>query len=1051
MHHLHLRPVLVIVAAKEEQGREIKLRAMAFPLRFLSTLSLCLSAAVLLHQATVTSGCFSMEREALLDFKAGIHDPHNRLSSWIGQDCCAWEGVICRATTGHVVELDLRNTGTFDRALRGERMNSSLLALSHLKHLDLSLNDFSGIRIPEFAGSFKKLRYLNLSSTRFMGGIPAGLGNLSSLYVLDLSYALYVDDYGDGYPVDDLDWLSHLSSLKHLDLSGLNLTRVPDWFSSVNMLPALQVLNMSFGGLDSIPVSVVHANFTSSLTVLDLSFNSFNSTLPKWLGNVSGLTSLGLSSCDFRGAIPDAIGDLSALTSLNLGNNFLLEGIVPRSMANLRRLEELDLSVNQLSGTLTGWLEQLTNLIVLNLSYNLFNGSVPASIGKFANLTGLYLGGNSLGGVISQVHLGNLTRLRVLDLYANSITVSIGQSWIPPFQLRLIYLSSCRLGPRFPEWLRFQTQTQELTMHDCKIAASIPNWFWNFSSSTVTLINLSNNRIGGRLPSSLSFARLEELYLNSNIFEGPLPATLPSTLDTLYLSDNSFTGQLPVWPHVSLALLSDNMLDGGISSSICRWTYLQHLILSTNNLFGEIPSCLGESLQNLSILGLANNHFSGAIPNTIGFLIDLQLLQLKNNSFSGELPSSLQNCTNLQFLDLAQNNFVGGIPPWMGENLPQLAVLRLRSNMFSGGIPRQLAQLGRLQILDLGNNNFSGSIPHSFGNFSTMVSTSDDGEFIYDLFDVSMKGQDLFFIKNLDLLKSLDLSNNRLTGEIPEGIGDLAGLQNLNLFYRQLQSIYCRDICLRYRRNQRDQHRSPNERRYCCRNLGILSFAGIDLQRNPGRLPSLQPRQRSGTLAPAVSGPANAPANAAPANAPGCCCFLPTHSRSKQSNYYSVSSHSSSILLRLAQQYRSAQPMMRFCSPSPLFRCCSSARCSVLSVLLCFPSQHIDTVDSKKSPSSALPQHIDTVAALPLLPIAIAARYFSIPESCGVPHLFAAPSTGSLFYRQNRASFSLFSRYERAAARPVLDAVPPTLSSGYPLSSSKERSKRGHHSRGSQD
>ncbi|RRT67049.1 hypothetical protein B296_00001239 [Ensete ventricosum] len=86
--------------------------------------------------------------------------------------------------------------------------------------------------------------------------------------------------------------------------------------------------------------------------------------------------------------------------------------------------------------------------------------------------------------------------------------------------------------------------------------------------------------------------------------------------------------------------------------------------------------------------------------------------------------------------------------------------------------------------------------------------------------------------------------------------------------------------------------------------------------------------------------------------------------------------------------------MMRFCSPSPLCRCCSSARCSVSSVLLCFPSQHIDTVDSKKSPSLALtPQHIDTVATLHLLPVAIVSRYFSIPGSCGIPHLFAASVT----------------------------------------------------------
>ncbi|XP_065034981.1 receptor-like protein 35 isoform X2 [Musa acuminata AAA Group] len=224
-------------------GREIKLRAMGFPLRFLSSLSLCL-LALLLHRATVTSGCFSLEREALLDFKAGVRDTRNRLSSWTGHHCCTWKGVTCDTTTGHVVRLDLRNT--FDWALRD-----------------------------------------------FMGGIP----------------------------VDNLEWLSHLTSLKHLDLSGLNLTDVPDWFSSVNMLPSLQVLSMYSASLNTIPAYVVHVNFTSSLTVLDLSSNNFNSTLPKWLGNISSLTHLDLHESGFYGVIPDTIGDLGSLTFLDLGGN----------------------------------------------------------------------------------------------------------------------------------------------------------------------------------------------------------------------------------------------------------------------------------------------------------------------------------------------------------------------------------------------------------------------------------------------------------------------------------------------------------------------------------------------------------------------------------------------------------------------------------------------------------------------------------------------------------------------------------------------------------
>ncbi|XP_065035224.1 receptor-like protein EIX2 [Musa acuminata AAA Group] len=891
--HLHLRPVLLTVAARSRKvGREINLCAMAFTLSFSSSL-FCLLGILLLHGAAVTGGCFSTEREALLDFKAGVIDPRNRVSSWTGHHCCTWKGVACDTTTGHVVMLDLRNTNTYDWALRGERMNSSLLALSHLEHLDLSFNDFSGIRMPEFIGSFKKLRYLNLSSTKFMGGIPARLGNLSSLYVLDLRDALHFTSHVDNLEwlshltslkhldvsrlvltnvpdwfssvnmlpslqvltmssvglntipasvahvnftsslavldlsynnfdstlpkwlwnisglthldlsdaldfsslVDNLDWLSHLTSLKHLDLIGLKLTDVPDWFSSVNMLPSLQVLNMTHGGLNSIPVSVVHVNFTSSLTVLDLSNNNFSSTLPKWLWNITSLTHLDLYYSGFRGVIPDAIGDLSSLTFLDLGGN-QLEGSVPRSMADLRRLKELHMMGNQLAGNLSGWLEQMTNLIILDLRNKLFNGSMPSSsVGKFSNLTELYLGENSLGGVISEVQLENLTRLQVLDLYDNPITISIGQSWVPPFQLRYVYLTKCQLGPQFPEWLQFQTQIEELYLADCKIAGTMPAWFWNISSSTITYLDLSNNQIGGKLPSSFKFTKLERLHWESNRFEGPLPTMLPSTLDALFLSNNSFTGQLPIWPYVRFVSISDNMLDGGLSSSICQWTYLERLDLSNNKLLGEIPYCLGKSLQILNFLNLENNHFSGEIPHTIGFLSELQLLQLKNNSFSGEVPLSLKNCTNLWFLDLTQNNLVGSITLWMGDNLQQLQVLRLRSNMFSGVIPWQLARFEQLQILDLANNNFSGSIPHNIGNLSTMRSTSQYNGFCYDELDVFTKGQDLHYLRcSIRLMKSLDLSNNRLTGEILKGIGELTGLKNLNLSRNHLQSKIPREI-----------------------------------------------------------------------------------------------------------------------------------------------------------------------------------------------------------------------------------------------------------------
>uniref|UniRef100_A0A804KR27 Uncharacterized protein n=1 Tax=Musa acuminata subsp. malaccensis TaxID=214687 RepID=A0A804KR27_MUSAM len=416
-------------------------------------------------------------------------------------------------------------------------MNSSLLALSHLKHLDLSFNNFSGIRIPEFIGSFKKLRYLNLSSTRFMGGIPARLGNLSSLYVLDLRAALDFTSH-----VDNLHWLSHLTSLKHLDLSWLNLTDLPDWFSSVNMLHSLQVLSMSSVGLDTIPASVVHVNFTSSLTVLDLSLNNFDSTLPKWLGNITSLTHLDLYNSGFYGVIPDAIGYLGSLTFLDLEGN-QLEGIVPKSMVDLRRLKELRMPGNQLTGNLSDLLEQMTNLIILDLSYNLFNGSMPSSVGviprqlaRFKMLQILDLANNNLSGLIPH-NIGNLSAMRSTSQYSD-----------------FCY-----------DELDVFTKGQDLHYLQCSI-------------SLMKSLDLSNNRLIGEIPKGIGeLTGLKNLNLLRNHLQGKIPWEIGGmkSLESLDLSINDLSGNIP--------------------ESLSALYSLSYLNLSYNNLSGMIPS--GHQLQ----------------------------------------------------------------------------------------------------------------------------------------------------------------------------------------------------------------------------------------------------------------------------------------------------------------------------------------------------------------------------------------------------------------------------------------------------------------------
>ncbi|KAJ9553195.1 hypothetical protein OSB04_017240 [Centaurea solstitialis] len=104
--------------------------------------------------------CIPNERSVLLQFKNNLIDRANRLSSWAGQNCCRWSGVVCDNSTGHVHEIRLRGPddgirghchGSYDtdeefiealKQMLGGTISPSLINLKQLRHLDLSCNDF---------------------------------------------------------------------------------------------------------------------------------------------------------------------------------------------------------------------------------------------------------------------------------------------------------------------------------------------------------------------------------------------------------------------------------------------------------------------------------------------------------------------------------------------------------------------------------------------------------------------------------------------------------------------------------------------------------------------------------------------------------------------------------------------------------------------------------------------------------------------------------------------------------------------------------------------
>ncbi|XP_066354274.1 receptor-like protein EIX2 [Miscanthus floridulus] len=288
--------------------------------------------------------CIPSERDALLDFKKGLTDPDNYLSSWQGDDCCAWMGISCSKRNGHVVELWLNRAGL------GGKISSSLLALRHLKSLGVEGNDFGGAPIPEFIGSFKHMKYLYLFDSNFSGQIPPHLGNLSELLDLQLTS----QQTGPNFYSTDLAWLARLSKLEYLYLDGVNLSTAIDWTHSINMLPSLVFLSLSYCSLRNAIPPPVHINLTSLKTVY-LSGNPFNSPIsfkqffwPFWA--LPSLENVYLGNCGLQGSLPEVLGNSTSLKLLDLNNNDLTG--VPITLKRLHTLETLHLAENNFNGSL---------------------------------------------------------------------------------------------------------------------------------------------------------------------------------------------------------------------------------------------------------------------------------------------------------------------------------------------------------------------------------------------------------------------------------------------------------------------------------------------------------------------------------------------------------------------------------------------------------------------------------------------------------------------------------------------------------------------------
>ncbi|XP_022885371.1 LRR receptor-like serine/threonine-protein kinase [Olea europaea var. sylvestris] len=184
-------------------------------------------------------------------------------------------------------------------------------------------------------------------------------------------------------------------------------------------------------------------------------------------------------------------------------------------------------------------------------------------------------------------------------------------------------------------------------------------WFGlacNFNKEVVEL-NLKYMDLLGNVPSNFSsLASLKKLVLSETNLSGSIPEEIGILQELTYLdlSDNALTGEIPDeichLPKLEQLLLNTNRLEGSIPAAIGNLTSLMSLIiydnqlgvldLSYNQLSGDLHYLT--ELQNLVVLNVSNNQFSGHVPET-SFFAKLPLSVLAGNPelcFSGNACSA---------------------------------------------------------------------------------------------------------------------------------------------------------------------------------------------------------------------------------------------------------------------------------------------------------------------------------------------------------------------------------------------------------------------------
>ncbi|PRQ37486.1 putative protein kinase RLK-Pelle-LRR-XII-1 family [Rosa chinensis] len=515
---------------------------------------------------------------------------------------------------------------------------SSLFNLSSLVTFSVEQNHLSGsFHDVDVCHSWPRLQFLSLVHNNFSGQLPY-FRNCTELVILYLSFNKFVGKI----PAD----IGNLQNLEELYLSFNSLT-------------------------GTIPPSIGNL---SSLRSLLLRENNLKGSIPRDSGRLSRLVFFVIRTNGLSGPVPLEIFNISSLQVIEAKDNALSGKFPSSSAVRLPSIGFITLSHNKITGHVPSYFANFTKLYVFQVTSNFLYGPIPKNFGSLNHLENLLLGGNQLTGdpgvptldFLSSLFNGpSLKRLVLSENPLNgTIPNSFGNSSSP---LQFFWIDKCQIKGHIPKGIGSLKSLTYLLWGNNNLSGNIPESIGGLER--LQRLYLGNNSLEGCIPDELCLLRnLGELSLQNNKISESIPNCIGNLnlLQKVFLSSNRLTSSVPLglWDLENLLFLdlSINSFYGNLPPSLSKLNAIQEIDLSQNQFTGNIPSTIG-SLQTLSSLNLSQNFFTGSVPQTFGDqLKGLELLDLSFNNLSGAIPNSLEKLKFLNYLNLSFNYLSGEVP-----------------------------------------------------------------------------------------------------------------------------------------------------------------------------------------------------------------------------------------------------------------------------------------------------------------------------------------------------------------------------------------------------